>query len=65
MQLEPYNAYSFCLAGHEYSAKEQYEKSKLYYKKALSLDEKNIRAYWGLGNLSLKMENQEKAIEYF
>lgn len=65
MQLDPFNSYAYCLAGHEYSSKEQYEKSKLYYKKALSLNNKNIRAYWGMGNLHLKTENYQKAIEYF
>ncbi len=56
MQINPYNSYTYVLAGHEFSSKEQYDKSKLYYKKALALDERNIRAYWGLGNLSLKIE---------
>jgi anaphase-promoting complex subunit 3 len=42
MQLDPYNSYAYCLAGHEYSSKEQYDKSKQYYKKALSLNSKNI-----------------------
>lgn len=53
------------MTGHEFSSKENYENANEYYKKAINLDKRNVRAYWGLGNLNLKTERYKKAIDYF
>ena len=53
------------MAGHEYSAKEEYEKAKNNYNKAIRLDHHNVRAYWGMGNLHLKTEKYEVAKNFF
>lgn len=65
IQIDPQNAYAYCLSGHEYSCKENFEKAKESYEKAINLDQRNVRAYWGLGNLNLKTEKYEIAADYF
>lgn len=65
IQLEPTNAYAYCLVGHEHSTKENYEEAKVYYEKAINYDPANVRAYWGLGLIHSKTEKYSKAIDYF
>ena len=65
IQLDPTNAYAYCLVGHEHSTKENYEDSKIYYEKAINYDPSNVRAYWGLGLIHSKTEKYSKAIDYF
>ena len=65
LKIDPFNAYAFCLSGHEHACKENFDKSKECYQNAINIDPKNVRAYWGLGNLKLKMEKFDTAINYF
>lgn len=65
IQIDPQNAYAYCLSGHEFSCKENFDKAKESYEKAINLDQRNVRAYWGLGNLNLKTEKYEIAADYF
>lgn len=65
IQIDPQNAYAYCLSGHEYSCKENFDKAKECYEKAINLDQRNVRAYWGLGNLNLKTEKYDIAADYF
>ena len=53
------------MTGHEFSSKENYEQAKKYYTRAIDLDQRNVRAFWGLGNLSLKTEHYNEAIKNF
>ena len=36
IQLDPTNAYAYCLVGHEHSTKENYEEAKLFYENAIN-----------------------------
>ena len=65
LKIDPYNAYAFCLSGHEHACKENFDQAGHCYKNAINIDPRNVRAYWGLGNLSLKMEKFDTAIDYF
>lgn len=64
-QLDPLNSYANCLIGHEYVSKENFEKAREYYQKAIKLDFKNVRALFGLGSLELNAGKHQEAIENF
>lgn len=65
VQLDPFNSYAYCLAGHEHLAREGFDQAKEAYQRALTLDPRNIRALWGLGILSMKTERFDRAIHFF
>lgn len=65
IQLDRSNTYAHCLLGHEFLAKDLFEKAKESYLTALKLDPRNTRACWGLGILNSKMEKFDHAIHYF
>lgn len=65
LQLDPNNSYSYCLLGHEYLAKDNFDKARENYVKAMGIDSKNVRAIWGLGILDSKSEKFDRAIHYF
>lgn len=64
-QLDPLNSYANCLIGHEYVSKENFEKAREFYQKAIKLDSKNVRALFGLGSLELNAGKQQEAIDNF
>lgn len=65
IQLEPRFSYAHCLKGHEYIYCDQYVKAKNCYELALKADQNNFHAWWGLGNVALKQEKYERALDYF
>jgi anaphase-promoting complex subunit 3 len=65
IQLDPRFSYAHCLKGHEYIYGDQFVKSKNCYELALKTDRNNFHAWWGLGNVSLKQEKYDRALEYF
>lgn len=65
IQLEPRFSYAHCLKGHEYIYCDQYVKAKNCYELALKADQSNFHAWWGLGNVALKQEKYERALDYF
>lgn len=65
IQLEPRFSYAYCLKGHEYIYCDQFVKAKTCYEMALKTDQYNFHAWWGLGNVSLKQEKYDRALDYF
>lgn len=65
IQLEPRFSYAYCLKGHEYIYCDQFVKAKSCYEMALKTDQNNFHAWWGLGNVSLKQEKYDRALDYF
>lgn len=65
VQIDPFNSYAYCLIGHEYVNKDNFEKARDYYQKAVKYDPKNVRALFGLGSLKLNAGNYQQAIENF
>ena len=64
-QIDPFNSYANCLIGHEYVSKENFEKARDYYQKAIKLDFKNVRALFGLGSLELNAGKFQESIDNF
>ena len=64
-QLNPAFAYSYTLAGHEYVENENFTEANNCFRKALSYDERQVNAWWGLGNIQLKEQNYIEAIKLF
>ena len=64
-QLNPSFAYSYTLAGHEYVDNENFAEANNCFKKALAFDERQVNAWWGLGNIQLKEQNYSEAIKLF
>ena len=64
-QINPAFAYSYTLAGHEYVDNENFTEANNCFKKALSYDERQVNAWWGLGNIQLKEQNYPEAIRLF
>ena len=64
-QINPAFAYSYTLAGHEYVDNENFNEANNCFRKALSYDERQVNAWWGLGNIQLKEQNYVEAIKLF
>ena len=64
-QINPAFAYSYTLAGHEYVDNENFTEANNCFKKALAFDERQVNAWWGLGNIQLKEQNYSEAIKLF
>ena len=64
-QINPAFAYSYTLAGHEYVDNENFTEANNCFRKALSYDERQVNAWWGLGNIQLKEQNYVEAIKLF
>jgi anaphase-promoting complex subunit 3 len=64
-QINPAFAYSYTLAGHEYVENENFTEANNCFRKALSYDERQVNAWWGLGNIQLKEQNYIEAIKLF
>ena len=64
-QINPAFAYSYTLAGHEYVDNENFTEANNCFRKALSYDERQVNAWWGLGNIQLKEQNYIEAIKLF
>ena len=64
-QINPAFAYSYTLAGHEYVDNENFTEANNCFKKALAYDERQVNAWWGLGNIQLKEQNYSEAIKLF
>jgi len=64
-QINPSFAYSYTLAGHEYVDNENFTEANNCFRKALSYDERQVNAWWGLGNIQLKEQNYIEAIKLF
>ena len=64
-QINPEFAYSYTLAGHEYVDNENFTEANNCFRKALSYDERQVNAWWGLGNIQLKEQNYVEAIKLF
>ena len=64
-QINPAFAYSYTLAGHEYVENENFTEANNCFKKALAYDERQVNAWWGLGNIQLKEQNYSEAIKLF
>lgn len=65
IQLDVRFGYAYCLKGHEYIYCDQLVKAKTCYEAALKIDQNHFHTWWGLGNVSLKQEKYDKALEYF
>jgi len=55
----------FLEAGIVFVQKGEFDKAKEYFEKAISLDEKNYKAWNNLGNVYEELENYEKAIDCY
>ena len=64
-QINPAFAYSYTLAGHEYVENENFSEANNCFKKALAFDERQVNAWWGLGNIQLKEQNYSEAVRLF
>ena len=64
-QINPAFAYSYTLAGHEYVDNENFTEANNCFKKALAFDERQVNAWWGLGNIQLKEQNYSEAVKLF
>ena len=64
-QINPAFSYSYTLAGHEYVDNENFTEANNCFKKALAFDERQVNAWWGLGNIQLKEQNYSEAIKLF
>ena len=64
-QINPAFAYSYTLAGPEYGDNENFTEANNCFKKALAFDERQVNAWWGLGNIQLKEQNYSEAIKLF
>ena len=64
-QINPAFAYSYTLAGHEYVENENFSEASNCFKKALAFDERQVNAWWGLGNIQLKEQNYSEAVRLF
>jgi tetratricopeptide (TPR) repeat protein len=54
-------SYVYCLLGHEYLILEEYEMSRKCYEQAIDINKYEFYGFWGLGNVSLKTDQNKKA----
>jgi len=64
VQLNPYFAYAHTLCGHEYVSNEDFEQARKSYQRAINVDDRHYNAWWGMGNICLKQERYDFAIQY-
>lgn len=61
IQLNPTNATSYSLCGHEYVYTDDFAKAKKMFETALAYDIRHYNGWWGLGNIAYKQEKYGKA----
>ena len=65
LQINPGFSYAYTLSGHEHVANDGLEQGRRCYQKALNFEERQYNAWWGVGNVCLKQEKFEPAMQYF
>lgn len=65
IQLDRNCGMAFTLCGHEYFEIEDFEESERQYRKGFTVDRRNYKAWWGVGNIHLKQEKYDKALRTF
>lgn len=65
IQLDKQCGMAYTLCGHEYFEIEDFEQSELHYKKGYTVDRRNYKSWWGVGNIYMKQEKYDKALKNF
>lgn len=65
IQLDKYCGIAYTLLGHEYFEVEDFDQSEINYKRGYTVDKRNYKSWWGVGNIHMKQEKFENAIKYF
>ena len=65
VQLNPNYSYGYTLCGHEHSANEDYDRALACFRNAIRTDERNYKAWFGLGHVYQRQEEFEMAEYHF
>lgn len=65
IQLDRNCGMAHTLCGHEYFEIEDFEESERQYRYGYTVDKRNYKAWWGVGNIHLKQEKFDKALKTF